>query len=92
MMLEFYNQEYLPSLTKILTTLGSQCTCFTGTEIQPLTQKVLAALLAALLAADMLFVCLVDAMGRKWKDIPLLARTHGQVLSLLALLVQKDKY
>jgi len=62
MMLEFYNQEYLPSLTKILTTLGTQCTCITGTEVELLTQKVLAALLAALLAADMLFVCPVDAI------------------------------
>ena len=58
MMLEFYNQEYLPSLTKILTTLGTQCTCITGTDVQLLTQKVL----AALLAADMLFVCPVDAI------------------------------
>ena len=53
MMLEFYNQEYLPSLTKILTTLGTQFTCVTGTEVQILPQKVI----AALLAADMLFVC-----------------------------------
>mmetsp|Transcript_58196 Transcript_58196/g.85307 ORF Transcript_58196/g.85307 Transcript_58196/m.85307 type:complete len:512 (+) Transcript_58196:49-1584(+) len=43
MMLEFYNNEYLPALTKILTTL--------------------------------------DGYSRKWKDIPLLARTHGQAAS-----------
>lgn len=43
MMLEFYNNEYLPMVTKILTTL--------------------------------------DIMSRKWKDVPLLARTHGQAAS-----------
>jgi adenylosuccinate lyase len=43
MMLEFYNNEYMPTLTKILTVL--------------------------------------DTFARKWKDVPLLARTHGQAAS-----------
>ena len=43
MMLEFYNNEYLPTVTKILTIL--------------------------------------DTFARKWKDVPLLARTHGQAAS-----------
>ena len=43
MILEFYNNEYLPTVTKILTIL--------------------------------------DTFARKWKDVPLLARTHGQAAS-----------
>ena len=43
MMLEYYQNEYLPVLIKIVTAL--------------------------------------DSFARKWKDIPLLARTHGQAAS-----------
>ena len=43
MILDFYKMEYMPTLTKVLTTL--------------------------------------DVFARKWKDVPLLARTHGQAAS-----------